>query len=242
MRPRLLNTTRLIAAILAITLLCSCSSALVANMDDRDPEFHSRPLIQDNILAIGKVARNERIDQEAGASLAFLGEKNSYLVIEGAEVLLNIASSTVGPLIEVNPAYGLEKHNVYVQNQIFWGDLTLVTANNAIVSDEQQQLLTALGFEVSGKTNRHHYVRRVPIKGTISPPVSLPPAMAMNLSHARPLALYPSPDEKAPINISKVLLTPPALVADIVTAPVQILGIGALMIYIEANGGLKIIQ
>lgn len=234
-RRSLLGTT-------ALMVISGCASTLVSNIPDTEPGFHSRPMLQDRVLAIGRIVRKEDSQPESPARLAFLGEKNSYLVTEGVEALLEIANSSVGPFIEVDSGYQDPASRLYLRDGSFWGALSLTTSRKALLNEEQQRRLIGLGFESDGTAPRSGFTKHLQIKGVTARKVELPPNLVAKLSHERVIEFYRSPDEAAPVNSRKKLLAPLAFGADVATAPVQLLGIGALFIYVEATGGIRIIQ
>jgi hypothetical protein len=112
---------------------------------------------------------------------------------------------------------------------------TVVARSGERYSLEHDAELAKFGFVEGKKTIR--------IEGFTAGPVKLPEAVATKLTTSRPIGFFHSSDrESPPVSLKQGLLYPPAVAVDLVTSPLQLIGIGALIVLIEANGGLQVIR
>lgn len=228
---------RTLFAVFIAATLTGCMSMVVSDMPDNQWEFHGLPFKEDDIVAIGRVVSNESgVNQTA--SVAFLGRNGTYLVTEGGEDLLKIAKTPGAEMVIVKAT----PQSLFANSTSFWGKVDLMTPPSLSVDDAQAARLVAVGFTAVSTHKRNQYERSVMVKGVIAPPVSITQNAEMALSTSRKVYFYHPKNETAPPNYKKSILGPLALVGDVVTAPVQILGAATLLIIIEANGGIRVIR
>lgn len=234
--------------VIALAVVCAgmtgCATFLASEMDSRDPEFHSQPLVVDKLIAIGKLDQKGEQVLEIPGGLVFLGEKQSYLIVKGGAELQAIAKSSIGPDVEILASYYESYNHLYIQDQKFWGEVALRASSGKGYPPEQQAELDALGFvkneqDIFSK-GPDVYRKTIALEGVVMKPIDVPANIVEHLTHSRSIAFYPPSDQKAPLNPGKYVVLPFAVAVDVVTAPIQILGFGAILLIIEAQGGLKI--
>lgn len=226
---------------LAVLAISGCATSYVSNMDGRDGSFYYTPVLEDKLIGIGKIVRATGNGSAAGTeSLVFLGEKKSYLLVRGGDEILSLAQSSIGPDLEIRTKVNDSSDRLYFQDGKFWGTVFVTTLPAKTYSPDQIVMLEKSGFVRKKADSSEIFRKEIVIEGGTFDPVKLPPETSSTLSRVRPIAFYPSANAEAPVNIKKILFLPGALTVDAVTLPVQVLGIGAIWILIEASGGLKI--
>lgn len=224
-------------ALLVTISLAGCFSMHVSDMPDSLWEFHGLPFKEDEIVAVGQVVSNKsESDQEV--SVALIGKNGTYLVTEGGEDLLKIARTPGADVV-------LDKTSpqaLFASETKFWGKVELITPRASSIDDALGARLEAVGFTRVSTDKSLQYERSVTVRGTIAPPINIEPSTDAALSIPRKVHFYRPKDEPAPPNYKKSFLFPLAVVGDVVTAPIQILGLTALVITIEANGGIHVIR
>lgn len=231
---------RILSVAVTVLSICGCSTFLVSEMSSRDPYFHSKPLSKDKIVAIGKLGPDSEKTLGIQDGMVFLGENHSYLIVKGGAELQAVARSDIGSRVEVLDNYHYTEHHLYVQDGMFWGEVGLsFTESEANLTPERLQQLSILGFvKASSSKNGATYTKGIPVEGTILAPLAIPTDIAERLTHFRSISFYPPKDQKAPLNLAKYVAMPFAVALDVVTAPIQILGFGALAL-ILTQGGFK---
>lgn len=224
-------------ALLVTISLSGCFSMHVSDMQDTQWEFHGLPFKEDDIVAIGQIADNQS-EPNRKVSVALIGKNGTYLVEEGSEELLKIAKTPGAAVVIVKQS----PQSLFASGTKFWGKVELTTPRSLSIDEALRAKLEAVGFTRSSADKNPHYERSVTLSGTIAPPIDITPPTDTVLSTPRKIHFYRPKNEPAPHNYKKSLLFPFAVVGDVVTAPIQILGLTTLWIIIEANGGIKVIR
>jgi hypothetical protein len=211
-----------------------CATFLATTMPDEDPYFYTTPVARDRLLAIGKVNQTTEAQIGGRGAIAFLGEKHTYLLTGGSEDLQAIVRSPIGAIVEIPSG----PSDLFTADQKFWGHVPLRVAGDKDYTAEQLAQLEALGF-IKRSWKNGPFEKKLPIEGLILAPAKMPASALDQLSHPRPIEFYPPRDQVAPANLKKIAVVPLAVAVDTVTAPVQILGFTAVVIGIEATGGLR---
>jgi hypothetical protein len=204
--------------------LSGCFSSMVDYANQRGPEFY-QPVLTDTILAVGEP--DAALAQALGVphAVAFLGEKNTYLLIEGGEILMQIAAELDGKRI----ALGNERRSLILKDGTVWGSLSLFFA--PVRSPQETTKLTRLGFTPGALDG---YQRRVSIKGRLYPALVFSDEQAQMLKQKRPIQFYVSEDSSPPPDLGP-LYRPAAIAADVVTLPIQMIGLAAFAITIHGR-------
>ena len=212
---------------IAGSLGCATMAASQA-VNKSDSEFYYKPVISDEIVAIGKpdAALSKALGQEH--VVAFIGLKNTYLLYKGGEELEQVAQLNLeGKRMTMDTSWS---NRLYVKDKQVWGDVQLRYGGNALSADELTELNKG-GFTTLGSGKYVTYQKKVAVEGMIYPAVKIPEEQLAKLGVHRPINLYHSKDEKPPIlpKILKAPLIPLGVAADIVLIPVY-LGVGAIVI------------
>lgn len=218
-----------------------CATMAATNAASNHSDFYNRPVLSDEIVAIG------RPDAEVAKSIgqpdavAFLGQKNTYLVYKGGAELESIFKLKLdGKRLRiesvVNIRYADRSSRLYLKDKQVWGNLVLayVGDGNGITPEEQAELEKA-GFNKQGNDKYVRYDKSIAMEGVISPPVKLSDDQASQLAMHRPINFYNPGDAKPPANIGATLMIPVAVVADVILIPVY-LGVAVVALIASAAG------
>lgn len=202
-----------------------------------DRDFYSKPVISDEIVALGKpdAPLSKEIGQEH--AVAFVGLKNTYLLYKGGEELEQIAQLNLdGKRMMMDASWN---NRLYVKDKQVWGEVLLRYGINALSADEVNELSKG-GFSFTekkiGNFKVREYEKKVSVEGVIYPAIKIPDEQLSRLGMHRPINLYHSKDEKPPMlpKILKAPLIPLGVAADIALTPVY-LGVGVIVLVAAAS-------
>lgn len=182
-------------------------------------------LLNDTIVALGKpdAALAQQICN--ANAVAFFGKAHTYLLVEGGQALLEFSKRLDSDKLSLVP----DSKTLFMKDQTVWGSVQFIYQGDAAspLSDGEKSQLKALGFTpMEGNAMRRH----VSIKGAVYPAMKLQGAGPTPLHHQRALVLRAPPTTESKPNLSKYAVLPVALAVDVVTAPVQLLGLGVLLL------------
>ena len=225
----------LLVAVFVISIAGSLGCATMAASSvgsGHDNDFYFKPVLTDEIVAIGKP--DKVLAKEIGQdhAVAFIGLKNTYLLYKGGEELEAIAQLKLdGKRMDIDAA---RSYKLYKKDSQVWGELVLTYGRGEPISAEEQAQLSKGGFyELKGSRN-NQYQTKVNIEGLVYPAIKLPSEQMSKLETRRAFNLYHSSDEKPPV-IGKILKLPLVAVgvaADVALVPVYvgILGITSVIL------------
>ena len=159
-------------AALLMTSLSGCATYMASQSTETTTKITKTLAYEDAILGMGQPT-GENISAEARNFLALIGEKQTYLLTEGADEIKAIVKNLDGRLIGVNQDQ--PKINMLVQQdsseiQSVRGDVT-ITYNKAAdrLTEQERKTLTELKFILS--EDKQSYWRSLHIQGVVYPPV-----------------------------------------------------------------------
>ena len=209
-------------AALLMTSLSGCATYMASQSTETTTKITKTLAYEDAILGMGQPT-GENISAEARNFLALIGEKQTYLLTEGADEIKAIVKNLDGRLIGVNQDQ--PKINMLVQQdsseiQSVRGDVT-ITYNKAAdrLTEQERKTLTELKFILS--EDKQSYWRSLHIQGVVYPPVKNLAAIASQFKQTRPVQFYKT-ESKQNHNPLRVILLPLGVAFDVVTAPIQI--------------------
>ena len=209
-------------AALLMTSLSGCATYMASQSTETTTKITKTLAYEDAILGMGQPT-GENISAEARNFLALIGEKQTYLLTEGADEIKAIVKNLDGRLIGVNQDQ--PKINMLVQQdsseiQSVRGDVT-ITYNKATdrLTEQERKTLTELKFILS--EDKQSYWRSLHIQGVVYPPVKNLAAIASQFKQTRPVQFYKT-EYKQNHNPLRVILLPLGVAFDVVTAPIQI--------------------
>jgi hypothetical protein len=212
-----------------ITLIAGslgCATLLASSAANDHSDFY-KPVLSDEIVAIGRP--DESLSKTLGQPnvVAFLGKKNTYMLYKGGEELERITQLKLeGKRMDIDAA---RSHKLYLKDKQVWGELILTYGGGNEVSAAEQAELDKAGFSPGQGAKGKLYQKKVDIDGVIYPAIQLSNAQMAQLITRREFNLYNPRDAKPPMNVGATLMIPVAVAADIVLAPVY-LGIGVVVI------------
>ena len=209
-------------AALLMTSLSGCATYMASQSTETTTKITKTLAYEDAILGMGQPT-GENISAEARNFLALIGEKQTYLLTEGADEIKAIVKNLDGRLIGVNQDQ--PKINMLVQQdsseiQSVRGDVT-ITYNKAAdrLTEQERKTLTELKFILS--EDKQSYWRSLHIQGVVYPPVKNLAAIASQFKQTRPVQFYKT-EYKQNHNPLRVILLPLGVAFDVITAPIQI--------------------
>ena len=209
-------------AALLMTSLSGCATYMASQSTETTTKITKTLAYEDAILGMGQPT-GENISAEARNFLALIGEKQTYLLTEGADEIKAIVKNLDGRLIGVNQDQ--PKINMLVQQdsseiQSVRGDVT-ITYNKAADrwTEQERKTLTELKFTLA--EDKQSYWRSLHIQGVVYPPVKNLAAIASQFKQTRPVQFYKT-EYKQNHNPLRVILLPLGVAFDVVTAPIQI--------------------
>jgi hypothetical protein len=209
-------------AALLMTSLSGCATYMASQSTETTTKITKTLAYEDAILGMGQPT-GENISAEARNFLALIGEKQTYLLTEGADEIKAIVKNLDGRLIGVNQDQ--PKINMLVQQdsseiQSVRGDVT-ITYNKAAdrLTEQERKTLTELKFTLS--EDKQSYWRSLHIQGVVYPPVKNLAAIASQFKQTRPVQFYKT-EYKQNHNPLRAILLPLGVAFDVITAPIQI--------------------
>ncbi|MFZ1418651.1 MAG: hypothetical protein WAS93_09965 [Burkholderiaceae bacterium] len=209
-------------AALLMTSLSGCATYMASQSTETTTKITKTLAYEDAILGMGQPT-GENISAEARNFLALIGEKQTYLLTEGADEIKAIVKNLDGRLIGVNQDQ--PKINMLVQQdsseiQSVRGDVT-ITYNKAAdrLTEQERKTLTELKFTLA--EDKQSYWRSLHIQGVVYPPVKNLAAIASQFKQTRPVQFYKT-EYKQNHNPLRAILLPLGVAFDVITAPIQI--------------------
>lgn len=209
-------------AALLMTSLSGCATYMASQSTETTTKITKTLAYEDAILGMGQPT-GENISAEARNFLALIGEKQTYLLTEGADEIKAIVKNLDGRLIGVNQDQ--PKINMLVQQdsseiQSVRGDVT-ITYNKAADRLTEQERKTLIELKFTLAADEQSYWRSLHIQGVVYPPVKNLAAIASQFKQTRPVQFYKT-EYKQNHNPLRVILLPLGVAFDVVTAPIQI--------------------
>ena len=209
-------------AALLMTSLSGCATYMASQSTETTTKITKTLAYEDAILGMGQPT-GENISAEARNFLALIGEKQTYLLTEGADEIKAIVKNLDGRLIGVNQDQ--PKINMLVQQdsseiQSVRGDVT-ITYNKAAdrLTEKERKTLTELKFTLA--EDKQSYWRSLHIQGVVYPPVKNLAAIASQFKQTRPVQFYKTEYKQNHTPLRAILL-PLGVAFDVITAPIQI--------------------
>lgn len=213
------------ALVVGIAGSMGCATmAATSAVKSGDADFYFKPVLSDEIVAIGRP--DATLAQQLGQSnaVAFIGLKHTYLLHKGGEELERIAQLKLdGKRLDIDAA---RSHKLYRKDQQVWGELTLTYGSIMTVTAEEQAELEKAGFNAMKGGRNNPYQKKILIEGVIYPAIKIPDDVNSRLTTRRPFNLYNPRDAKPPV-MGKILKAP--LIAVGVAADVALLPVYAVI-------------
>lgn len=200
-----------------------------------DSDFYYKPVLTDEIVAIGRP--DATLAKELGQDhvVAFIGLKNTYLLHKGGEELEHISQLKLeGKRMDIDAA---RSYRLFLKDKQVWGDLVLTYGGGMPVAAEEQAELEKGGFTPLRGAKNAQYQKKVSIEGVVYPAIKLSDEQMSRLGTHRAFNLYSPRDSKPPV-MGKILKSPLIAVgvaADIALIPVYVVGVGVAAVIISTH-------
>jgi hypothetical protein len=227
--------TRVLWLIALTIVLQGCVTTVASKLVPGEREFHNNPVLSDDILAIGRPDEAILKQMELSNTIAFIGEKNTYMLYLGGEELEQISNLKLdGKRMTIASAQSL-----FLKDKQIWGEIELhYYVGNKEVSAVEMAELNMGGFAPDQRPGKKGYFRTtVRIEGVVYPAIKIPDEQISKLNIRRNFNLY-NPREASPPILGKILKVPivaTGIVADMMLVPVY-MGMGvAVMLGASAS-------
>lgn len=216
-----------------IAILCACCVASVGGLgcatylaaNKRNPyaaAHYGKPILSDTICAIATPDPSlaKKIGQDA---VAFLGQKHTYLLVQGGEELVRVGRELDGERLTIEGS----DRRMFKKGSTIWGDIGMsYRLPDASVSDAATtNRLIELGFmPVRGG----RYQKTIAVKGVTRPPIKIADVPAFK--KCRDIAFFNPPNSSPPPDLSKLVLVPLGVATDILLTPVYLFGFTLIVI------------
>jgi hypothetical protein len=191
-----------------------------------DSEFYSKPVLSDEIVAIGLPDQSLAKELNQPDLIAFVGLKNTYLLYKGGKELEQLTHLNLdGKHMLVDSSNSLK---LFVKDNQVWGSVGLTYISGKPVTEVERTELEKGGFTVSKGPNKNIYQREIAIAGIIYPAITLTSDQLSKLTIHRAFNLYNPRDSKPPM-MGKILKSPLIVLGvatDIVLFPVYVVATG----------------
>lgn len=225
MKQRHFNRRHAVALGLAAAVVggFGCATAVVSSGTTTTRVIEGAVVLTDDIVAFGRPDAAMAQSMGKADAVAFLGRTNTYLLVEGGDALLSMTRLDPARLT-LRP----DSHRLFLKDKTIWGTLEFSYASDAATATEEEKaLFKSLRFY---RSTPKTMTRSVSIKGAVYPAIPLQGAAFTEMQKARALSFRaPSSTETKP-DVGKIAMLPAAIVVDLVTAPLQLLGAGVLLL------------
>jgi len=187
--------------------------------------YYGDPVLTDSIFALARPDEVLAKKIEAPGAVAFLGKKQTYLLVEGGAVLSQIASELDGEKITLEPT----TQTLFIKDKTVWGSVLLSYApgKDSVQAAQDVSKLLVHGFKAD---RRGIYHLSVTVKGTVWPAAKLGKGVPAEFKTTRAIAFYHPRDSSPPPDLGKLITVPLAVVVDVALTPVYVLGFVVLVI------------
>jgi hypothetical protein len=212
------------------SVLQGCVTYFATEVDTGEKAYYDKPILTDEILAIGRPDDDLLKKMELSNTIAFIGRKNTYMLYLGGEELEQISKLKLnGKRITVS-----SEQKLFLKDKQVWGEIELYYRGDKEVSTEEMSELKKGGFTpYKDSDKRQNFETSIRIEGVVYPAIKMTDDQLSKLKVTRRFNLY-NPRESSPPMLGKVLKVPvvaTGVVTDVMLAPVY-LGLGAAIVVI----------
>jgi hypothetical protein len=219
---------RILCLIALNLVLQGCATYAAMELDTGERGFHYKPVLTDEIVAIGRPDAALLKQMELSNTIAFIGKTNTYMLYLGGEELEQISKLKLdSKRLSISSAQSL-----YLKDKQIWGEIELSYSVNKKVSAEEMAELTMGGFLPDQRRDRKgDYRATIRIEGVVYPAIKIPDEQISKLQIKRKFSLY-NPREASPPILGKIIKVPliaTGVAIDVMLAPVY-LGVGGVVL------------
>lgn len=220
LRPLSRPWRRVIILLFAAGAIGGLGCATMLASERRNPRanaHYNRAVLLDTVSALARPDAKLAKKIENEHAVAFLGEKHTYLLMEGGERLLRVADELDGERIVLEQ----RPRSLFIKGKTIWGDIALTYQPDPQAGPADEPL-RALGFTA---VTSGVYRLTIPVAGLLYPPMKISPEIAGHFKQSRTIAFFNPPDSRPPPDLAKVVIVPLAIAVDIALTPVYIGGL-----------------
>ena len=218
---------RLALAIVSTILLAGSMSCFTAMTLERDMPSTTSPTFQDTVFAIGQLDEASLKKINNPDALVFLGEQCSYLLEQGGRELVAISKELDGKRLEIKTSHP----SLYLKEDKIFGSIAITYQRTEVITSRATEAadLARLGFKQASE-NPERYEKRITVKGLVNPKITMADSQMATFKVRRRIDFYNPPSSVIVPTIEKYGLLPVAVAADVVTSPLQLLGLTIICI------------
>lgn len=219
----------LVAAGAALIGGLGCATVSTLSRGDKVIRKAGPVVLQDTLLAIARPDAKLAAQLSNPDALAFVGKQHTYLLTTGGQRLLALAKQLDPTRLQLAP----DQDSLYLRDGVVWGHVAL--SYTPAEPDREAAQLATLNFERPAQASGAWQLRH-PVQGKALPPV--PPAGLTNtqtFQRERALTFHAPPTEERTPDLGKYALLPLSVAVDVITAPLQLLGVAILALVVASN-------
>ena len=186
---------------------------------------YDKPAFTDEIVAIA------RPDAELAKKLnnphvvAFLGLKNTYVLLKGGEELEAMAQLPID-----RQRLNVAQSRVFLKDKQVWGQLTVIYSDGGSLTATERSVLEQAGFAVIGWA-----LKTVSVEGVVYPAMKLSSEQESVLTRHQHVNFFDPSSSDTPSVNTGYLFIPIAVAADVALTPLY-LGLGAVSLVMRHPG------
>ncbi len=210
-----------------------CATAMVASSGNSNAPAHfNTPILTDTVFAVARPDAELAKTLGNSDAIAFLGKQNTYLLLEGGNKLMRIATELDGNRLTLVDM----PRQLFLKDKTAWGRLSLnyTVEQGTSAGTAEIEKLQALGF-TAGRNGS--YRLEVKVKAALYPPVKVNDDQLQQFKRRRELKFFNPPDSSPPPDLDKLLVLPLAIAVDAATMPVQLFGLGVIVLGLAVDAG-----
>lgn len=221
--------------LIALTIvLQGCATQVAMELNSGERGFYYKPVLTDEILAIGRPDADLLKQMELSNTIAFIGKANTYMLYLGGEELEQISKLKLdSKRMTIAPAQKL-----YLKDKQIWGEIELDYNGNKEISAEEVAELTLGGFVPDQRGDRKGYFKAtIRVEGVVYPAINIPDEQISKLQIKRKFSLY-NPREASPPILGKIVKIPliaTGVAIDVMLAPVYLSVGGIVLLSVAAK-------
>lgn len=202
--------------------LSGCATSMVNQATQTSTDMSRKLAFEDAILGMSQPS-GEHISEEARNFLALIGQKQTYLLTEGADEIKSIVKNLDERYLGVNQGQEFIEMSVAQDSeeiQSISGDIQIsYNKPNTRLTERERQVLAQLKFVAT--QNGQMYQRQLHLQGIIYPPVKNLKTIQSQFKQTRAVRFYQT-EYKQNHNPLRVVLLPLGVAFDVITAPIQV--------------------
>lgn len=203
-----------------------CATMLASDAAGRrNRAYFRKAILTDSIFALARPDAKLTEKLSTTNAIALLGKKHTYLLVEGGDTLIRVASQLDPDRLELDNGAA----RLFVKGKTVWGTARLryAVSKDPVKAAEEEPTLLALGFPARNARTRY---LSLPVKGMLCPPADLNTTLPSEFTRDRKIAFARPPNSMRPPDLITIITVPLAVATDVILTPVYLLGFVVVII------------